>query len=144
VGCGEGYYLAQLALHLTGAPHAGSYAYLGIDSAKHAVQLAGRRCPGTLFVVADVQEGLPVAGSKMHVLLNIFAPRNIPEFARVLTPGGLLLTVIPSPKHLLELRTALNMLEIEEHKLERLVERLGERYACWTTRCSWNTTTSCT
>jgi 23S rRNA (guanine745-N1)-methyltransferase len=98
--------------------------YLGLDSAKDAVRLASKRCKEAFFVVADIQERLPLAGGSLHVLLNLFAPRQIAEFARVLAPDGLLLCAIPSPEHLIEPRARLGLLAIEEQKLERLTASL--------------------
>jgi 23S rRNA (guanine745-N1)-methyltransferase len=67
----------------------------------------------------------------MQVILNIFAPRNGPEFARVLVSGGLLLVVIPGPSHLLPLRTMLSLLNIEEDKQPHVIEQ----FAPWFTLC---------
>ncbi|HEV2474701.1 MAG TPA: hypothetical protein VGS41_18640, partial [Chthonomonadales bacterium] len=86
-----------------------------------AVRLATARCREAFFVVADLKERLPIIENSVHILLNIFAPRNPPAFARVIAPGGLLLVVIPSPTHLLQLRTALHLLQIEEEKQRHVI-----------------------
>jgi 23S rRNA (guanine745-N1)-methyltransferase len=128
-GCGEGYYLARVMEELQGTANVGSLLYLGLDSAKDAVRLASKRCTGAFFVVADIQERLPFAEGSFQVLLNLFAPRQIAEFARTLAPGGLLLCVIPAPEHLIELRERLGLLAIEEQKLERLTSSLQADFA---------------
>lgn len=133
-GCGEGSYLARLMEELQGANESASPLYLGLDSVKEAVQLASKRCKNAFFVVADIHERLPLAPGSLHVLLNLFAPRQIAEFARTLGPGALLLCVIPAPEHLIELREQLNLLAIEEQKLERLTTRLQADFTDVTAR----------
>lgn len=121
-GCGEGYYIAALQRELatTGKP----YHCYGADVAKDGVRLAAKRYPDVSFVVADIWKGLPFASGSLHALLNIFAPRNAAEFGRILIPGGLLLIVIPGPRHLEELRSALDLLGIEPQKEQHIVEQL--------------------
>ncbi|GCE48211.1 23S rRNA (guanine745-N1)-methyltransferase [Thermosporothrix hazakensis] len=117
-GCGTGYYLAHLqaALHTTTLG-------LGFDISKEAIRLAARQYRETFFFVANVKEHLVLADNAINILLNIFAPRNIPEFARVLVPGGLLAIVIPGEYHLQELRDALHLLSIEEQKRQHILEQ---------------------
>jgi 23S rRNA (guanine745-N1)-methyltransferase len=57
------------------------------------------------------------------VVLNVFAPRNGPEFHRVLRPDGTLLVVTPTPEHLAELGSAL--LSVDPRKPARLAETLA-------------------
>jgi 23S rRNA (guanine745-N1)-methyltransferase len=127
-GCGEGYYLAQLMSALDEARSRERPCYVGLDSSKDAIRLASKRCRGAFFLVADIQESIPLADRSLQVLINIFAPRHIGEFARVLAPGGLLLIVIPAPTHLIELREQLGLLSIEEQKLERIVASLHAEF----------------
>ena len=143
VGCGEGYYLDQIGRSLAGVvplvdevamPGQDRYTLVGIDSSREAIRLACRRVHPASFAVADVLDGIPLATGAAWVLLNIFAPRNIPEFARVLAPGGLLLIVIPAPDHLAELRAALDLLGIEEQKEERLLQGLAGLFGAVETR----------
>ncbi len=122
-GCGEGYYLSHLRSYLAevlGSP----MSYHGMDLSKDAARQAAKRGPGLHVAVADVNGRLPYVDACFQVLLDIFAPRNPPEFARVLVPGGLLLVVIPTPGHLRELRSALPLLNIEEDKRQKVIERL--------------------
>jgi 23S rRNA (guanine745-N1)-methyltransferase len=76
-------------------------------------------------VVADAWRVLPVADGSIDVVLDVFAPRNAGEFARVLAPGGVLVTVTPEPDHLLELRVALGLLDIQPGKHEQLEATLN-------------------
>jgi 23S rRNA (guanine745-N1)-methyltransferase len=123
-GCGEGYYLGHLHRRLSAAFPARDIAYLGLDVAKDAVRLAARRYPVGQFVVADVRDRLPYADASIHVLCNVFAPRHAAEFARILASGGLLLVVIPTPRHLQQLRQAMPLLGIQPDKRQRVLEHL--------------------
>jgi 23S rRNA (guanine745-N1)-methyltransferase len=120
-GCGEGYYLGRLQQFL--ADH--SLQCVGLDISKEAIRLAARRYKQACFVVANLKERLVLADSALHLILNIFAPRNPAEFARVLVSGSLLLVVIPASEHLLQLRSSLHLLNIEEHKQEKIREQFA-------------------
>ena len=124
-GCGEGYYLGSLKRFLDGQLADVPCCYLGIDSSKEAVKMAARHYKDGCFVVASIKERLPLRDEAVQVMLNIFAPRNAPEFARVLVSGGLLLVVIPSPNHLLPVRTMLSLLNIEEDKQQHVIEQFS-------------------
>ena len=95
VGCGEGYYTEHLA-----AAHR-----YGLDVSKRAVQMAARRLPDSVFVVASAFR-LPVLTGSVAVVTSVFAPHPFDEFARVLRPGGRWVTVTPGPLHLVEMRPA--------------------------------------
>ena len=120
IGCGEGHYLGQLLPHLP----AGACTF-GLDVAKDAARLAAKRYPASRFVVSDVNGRSPFLNQSIRVLLNIFAPRNPAEFARILVPGGLLLIVIPGPDHLHELRGKLDLLAIEADKQPRIEAQMA-------------------
>ncbi|MEO7022338.1 MAG: putative RNA methyltransferase [Ktedonobacteraceae bacterium] len=124
-GCGEGYYLSRLQASL--AEQHTSTTCLGLDISKEAVRMAAKRCRNAFFVVANLKERLPLADASLHVMLNIFAPRNLDEFARVLAPGGLLLVVIPAPTHLQQLRNTLHLLQIEENKQQHVIAQFTEQ-----------------
>ncbi len=120
-GCGEGYYLGRLQQSLADRP----LQCVGLDISKEAIRLAARRYKQACFVVANLKKRLVLADGVLHMILNIFAPRNPAEFARVLVSGGLLLIAIPAPEHLLQLRSALHLLNIEEHKQEKISEQFA-------------------
>jgi 23S rRNA (guanine745-N1)-methyltransferase len=132
VGCGPGYYLGRLQDQVRQRPEARHRAarldFYGIDIARDAARLAARRYPDIQFVVADIQRRVPLADRSVRVLLDVFAPRNAAEFARVVAPGGLLLVAIPRPDHLAELRAGADLLAIEEHKEERVIERFARTF----------------
>ncbi len=120
-GCGEGYYLGRLQQFMADRP----LQCVGFDISKEAIRLAARRYKQACFVVVNLKERLVLVDSALHMILNIFAPRNPAEFARVLVPSGLLLIAIPAPEHLLQLRSALHLLTIEEHKQEKVSEQFA-------------------
>jgi len=119
-GAGTGYYLAR-ALDET-ADRVG----IALDISKHAARRAGRAHPRIVAAVCDVWAGLPVRDGTAAVVLNVFAPRNAAEFARVLAPGGCLVTVTPEPGHLRELVDILGLVSVDADKDRRLEGTLGE------------------
>lgn len=127
-GCGEGYYLGQLQQAIRERLPDAQCEYIGLDIAKEAMRMAAKRYKELHFVVANLKERLVIASETLHVLLNIFAPRNVEEFARVLMHGGIALVVIPAPQHLQQLREKLGLLSIEEHKQEHVIEQFSARF----------------
>jgi len=99
-GCGEGWYLRQLAEAL-GEDQ--SLAVLGLDISKWAVLAAARQTPEACWVVGS-NANLPVLPETLDWVFCIFGFPVYGEFARVLKPGGRLLRVDPGPDHLRELR----------------------------------------
>jgi 23S rRNA (guanine745-N1)-methyltransferase len=100
-GCGEGYYLRQLAAAATGQNQ--SLAILGLDISKWAVLAAAKQDPRPNWVVGT-NARLPVLDGTLDRLLCLFGFPVHPEFARVLKPGGRLIQVDAGPDHLRELR----------------------------------------
>lgn len=103
-GCGEGYYTAGLHNALT---HSGRQPRTaGIDISKFALRRAAKRIPQGEFAVASVYR-LPLAARSVDLVTNIFSPLAAEEFARVLRPGGLFCYVVPSARHLWEMKEIL-------------------------------------
>ena len=115
-GCGTGYYLHQL---IDSSPTILSG--LAIDLSPAAVARAVRRRTDIAGLVADTWRPLPVRDSVADIVINVFAPRNLQEFARVLADGGTLIVVVPRPDHLNELRERGRMLDIPAEKSAELV-----------------------
>ncbi|MDT0270885.1 methyltransferase type 11 [Streptomyces sp. DSM 44915] len=101
---------------------------LTLDLSKYALRRAARAHPRMGAASADVWRGLPVRTGAVDLLLNVFAPRNGPEFRRVLAPGGALLVVTPGPGHLAELRVSQGLLSVDPAKDERLRRTLAEHF----------------
>lgn len=99
-GCGEGYYLRQVAAAV-GLRQ--SLALLGLDISKWAVLAAARTDPRPTWVVGS-NARLPVPAQSIDRVLCLFGFPVYPEFGRVLKPGGELLLAEPGPAHLRELR----------------------------------------
>jgi 23S rRNA (guanine745-N1)-methyltransferase len=118
LGAGTGWYLARVLERLpcrTG---------LALDLSKHALRRAARAHPRIAAVACDAWRPLPVRDSVAALVLSVFAPRNGPEIARVLRPGGALLVVTPTGRHLAELVERLGLLTVDERKEERLAATL--------------------
>lgn len=111
-GAGTGYYLRGL---LDAAPDAFPVA---LDVSKPALRRAARRVPEGVSLVWDVWRTLPIASGAVDVLLNVFAPRNVDEFLRVLSPTGCLVVVTPRPGHLAELASIGPLLSVPPQKAD--------------------------
>lgn len=98
-GCGDGYYLGNLA-------RTHGFTACGVDISIPAVDAAARRYPDCQWLVANADRLIPYAGRSFDKVLSITARMNAPEFGRVLKDGGSLLVAIPAPDDLIELRGA--------------------------------------
>nr|WP_243745176.1 methyltransferase domain-containing protein [Streptomyces hainanensis] len=122
-GTGTGYYLGAL---LDARPAAVG---LGLDASKHALRHAARAHARMAAAACDVWGSLPVADASADAVLNVFAPRNGAEFRRVLRPGGALVVVTPTERHLAELRGPLGLLSVDAAKEERVRRALAGEFA---------------
>lgn len=128
IGCGTGYYLDGV---LDATPVA---AALGVDLSSAAVartvRAVGLRHPSTTVdgLVADVWSPLAIRDGAADVIINVFAPRNAPEFHRVLRQDGVLAVVIPQDTHLTELRAAGFMLDVQSDKAALLIDNLAGHF----------------
>jgi 23S rRNA (guanine745-N1)-methyltransferase len=122
-GAGTGYHLAAV---LDALPDAVG---LAVDVSKPALRRAARAHPRAGAILADAWRALPVREHVVDVLLNVFAPRNGPEFARVLAPDGALLVVTPTARHLAELVDALALLRVDPVKEDRVAASLSPWFA---------------
>jgi SAM-dependent methyltransferase len=108
VGCGNGYYLAELARRGHRGP------VLGIDMSPGMLAAAGRRAPAARLVAGDAAE-LPLRGQAadltcaMHMLYLVPDPaRAVAELRRVTRPAGLAVVGLNADDHLSELRQLIN------------------------------------
>jgi len=134
VGCGEGYYLHQLQQALSnpmnGPMEPGAYQLTpilyGMDLARDAARLAAKRSSQLRITVGNTMVRLPFGTESINVLLNLFAPRNPREFARVLDAHGTLVVVIPAPGHLQEIRELVPLLPIGFDKEAHVIDQFRE------------------
>ena len=98
-GCGEGYYLRQLAATETGT----ALALIGIDISKWATLAAAKQDKRPRWVVGS-NAALPVLPGSVDCILCVFGFPVYGEFARVLQPGGRLVQADAGADHLRELR----------------------------------------
>jgi 23S rRNA (guanine745-N1)-methyltransferase len=123
VGAGTAYHLAGVLEVLPA--HWG----IALDLSKYAARRAAKAHPRVAAaVVCDVWRGLPLRSSSVDLILDVFAPRNAPEFSRVLRPQGRLLVVAPTARHLHELVRPLGLLSVDERKEERLQRTLSAHF----------------
>jgi 23S rRNA (guanine745-N1)-methyltransferase len=120
LGCGTGYYAAHLAHEIPNGT------FLLADRSPIAVRMAMRIVPAATGVVLDLWRPLSVRDATADLAINVFAPRNPREFARIVRPSGVLIVVVPTGDHLQELRMAGDgMLDIPRDKDEHVTEQLG-------------------
>ncbi|MFF7488569.1 putative RNA methyltransferase [Streptomyces luteogriseus] len=121
-GAGTGHYLAAV---LDALPEALG---LGLDSSVPALRAAARAHARAEAAGWDVWRPWPVRTGCADLVLNVFAPRNGPEFHRVLGPDGALLVVTPTARHLRELRASTGLLAVDPGKEDRLRRTLAGHF----------------
>lgn len=97
VGCGEGYYTAQVAQTL---PQAETW---GLDISKDAVRRAAGAHKGCRWICGTASH-LPFPDGSFSLLLSMFSLTVPAEFRRVLQDGGCFLQVLAGPAHLQNLK----------------------------------------
>ena len=102
-GCGEGYYTDYISRNRL---ITNSSLIYGIDISREGIKSASKRNSNILFAVAGIYN-LPVVERSVDTILNIFAPFNADEFARVLKYNGIIISVTPGAHHLYELKKIL-------------------------------------
>ncbi|WP_026818448.1 methyltransferase domain-containing protein [Arthrobacter castelli] len=122
-GAGTGFHLDRVLQDL---PTARAVA---MDISKFALRRAARAVPGALCLVWDVWRPLPVPTGAVDVIVNVFAPRHVEEFARVLSGSGRLLVVTPRPGHLAEIRSVASLLDVPPEKTAKLNRALEGHFA---------------
>lgn len=97
VGCGEGYYSAQLAQAL-GAE------LMGFDISKEAVRCAAAKYKGPTWLTATAAH-IPVENGSVQLVTSLFALTLPEEFSRVLAQDGYYFQVLAYQDHLLGLKS---------------------------------------
>lgn len=101
---------------------------IALDLSKHACRRAARAHERAGAVVCDTWGRLPLRDESTSVVLNVFAPRNAAEFARVLAPGGSLIVVTPRAAHLGSLVERFGLITVDPRKDERVEEQLEPHF----------------
>jgi 23S rRNA (guanine745-N1)-methyltransferase len=116
---GTGYYLSAVLGSVPGR--------IGIclDLSKPALRQAATAHPRAAAVGADVWRAFPLADSSAAIVTSAFGPRNPGETIRALAPGGVLLLVTPTQRHLGEVIAPLGMLSVDAAKAGRLAASLA-------------------
>ena len=96
-GCGDGFYLGNLARERGLKAH-------GLDISIPAIDAAARRYKDCEWIVANADLFLPYADESFSKMISITARMNPGEFRRALRSDGHLLIAIPAPDDLKELR----------------------------------------
>jgi len=122
LGAGTGHHLAAV---LDAVPAARG---LAIDASRAALRRAARAHDGAAAVGADAWKPLPLRDAIATTVLSVFAPRNATEMARVLAPGGSLIAVTPTTRHLYELVGPLGLLSVPDDKADRLDAQLAAHF----------------
>lgn len=117
IGAGTGYYLSHTLDSVAGSRG------IGIDVSVHAAKHLARCHPRVGAVVADAWARLPIQSESVDAITVIFAPRNAAEFARILKPKGQVIVLTADTGHLAELREPLGIIDVEEGKVERMIEQ---------------------
>ncbi len=96
-GCGEGFYLGNLARQSGFTGH-------GVDISAIAIDAAATRYRECEWIVGNADRFLPYADQSFSIVMSITGRMNAAEFQRVLRPSGKLLVALASPEDLIELR----------------------------------------
>ena len=99
VGCGEGYYSAQLAQALNAE-------LVGFDISKEAVRCAAAKYKGPTWLTATAAH-IPVEAGSAQLVTSLFALTLPDEFSRVLADGGYYFQVLACQDHLLGLKSVI-------------------------------------
>lgn len=122
-GCGEGYYSVNLARQVENAQ------ILAFDISADAVKVAARNSEPVKWMVADITN-IPVKDQSADCILDIFTPANYKEFARILKPEGVVIKVVPGPRHMGQLReTAAPLLRNKDYSNEEVLDYFEQHFA---------------
>lgn len=125
IGCGVGYYLADLKKQID-SKELGNARYIGIDISKEAVHCASRDYKAISWIVGSAVK-LPFAPQSLDVLISVFSPLYIQQMHRVLSPEGQMIVVTPNENHLIELRQHL-FDEIKEIDSDKLLDKTQSHF----------------
>ena len=133
MGCGEGYYLANLITNLDA-----DYDFYGMDVSKEAITLAAKRNCNAEFSVANAYT-LPFMDNSFSVIYSVFSPIDENEVLKTLKSNSIIIVIGPGTRHLFDLvkliydeprlhdyenklNKSVNFKLLEEHKLNYFVD----------------------
>lgn len=97
LGCGEGYYSRNIQKQMP------NLSIFGMDISKPAiVKAAAQDKQGQYFVASS--DKIPLLSACLDAIFKVYAPANEQELARLVKPGGVLISVMPGPRHLMQIR----------------------------------------
>jgi 23S rRNA (guanine745-N1)-methyltransferase len=100
LGCGEGYFTAQLKRSLSASM---APAWYGVDISRPGIKMATAYDKTMTWIVASLHNS-PFQPRSLDVAVSMFAPIDAADVRRVLKDDGALVTVTPGPDHLDMLR----------------------------------------
>lgn len=110
------------------AREAGKLVGVALEISKPALRRAARAHPRAAAVGCDTWGTLPVRDRAISVALNVFAPRNPAELARIVAADGVVVVASPTTAHLAELVAALDLLTVAPDKAQRVAEQLAPAF----------------
>jgi 23S rRNA (guanine745-N1)-methyltransferase len=110
------------------AREAGKLVGVALEISKPALRRAARAHPRAAAVACDTWGTLPVRDRAISVALNVFAPRNPAELARIVAADGVVVVATPATAHLAELVAALDLLTVAPDKAQRVAEQLAPAF----------------
>jgi 23S rRNA (guanine745-N1)-methyltransferase len=124
IACGEGALIGHLRTELLqlSAGSAAERRFYAVDVSKDALKMAARTHKGCQFALANVHQHIPLLDRSIALITAVCAPRNFAEFSRILADNGKIMIVIPTPRHLNQLRSFTKLLGIEEEKEQKIIE----------------------
>lgn len=90
---------------------------MGLDISKDAILHATDQPQAAVWCVGDLRR-LPLADASVDAVLDILTPAGYSEFARILSPQGVLIKVYPGPDYLREIREAAGMAGYEAGRVD--------------------------
>lgn len=111
IGCGDGFITRAVGC------------FIGLDISLDAIKCAARGGGSTLWVCGDGAH-VPIADCAVDMVLNVFAPADYAQFARI-APAGILIKVIPGRKHMWQLRAALGLPQETDSSAQDLLRLRG-------------------
>lgn len=99
IACGEGYYTEFIRKKI----HCQTF---GFDISREMIKLVAKKYKEISFFVANIAR-IPFADDSVNCAFQICAPFHECEFARILKPDGVLISVVPGRRHLWGLKELL-------------------------------------